>query len=139
MDLEVYKLSSCGVLDLGTLIKNSEKKNILNLKIPIFWGGPLDQKKIFVIHSAEYKNENTQKIKKVSISSNHQILIDIADQKGPKNFIIVRGLSAWNKGQLDGEIDKGMWNLSEIDENIVFERINKKKHNMATERSFIRL
>ena len=132
-----------GIVNLGTLMNSSEKKKnkkkTLNLKIPIFWGGPLDQNKIFVIHSIEYKNENTQKIKKVSISSNHQILVDIADQKGPKNFIIVRGLSAWNKGQLDGEIDKGMWNLSEIDENIIFERINKKKHNMATERSFIRL
>lgn len=127
-----------GIVNLGTLINSSEKK-IINLKIPIFWGGPLDQNKIFVIHSIEYKNENTQKIKKVSISNNHQILVDIADQKGPKNFIIVRGLSAWKKGQLDGEIDKGMWNLSEVDENIIFERINKKKHNMATERSFIRL
>jgi len=32
-----------------------------------------------------------------------------------------------------------MWNLSEIDENIIFERINKKKHNMETKRSFIKL
>ena len=32
-----------------------------------------------------------------------------------------------------------VWVYPEIDENIVFERTNKKKHNMATERSFIRL
>ena len=28
--------------------------------------------------------------------------------------------------QLEGEIDKGWWNLSEIDENILFEKLTKK-------------
>ena len=120
-----------GLMSVSSLIKVSEidmdKKIDLELKVPIFWGGPLDQKKIFVIHSNEYKNKNTKLLDKVSISSDYKILKDIADNK-VQNLIIVLGLAAWNEGQLEGEIDKGWWNLSEIDENILFEKINKKTY-----------
>ena len=53
--------------------------------------------------------------------------------------MIILGVSAWNIGQLEGEIDKGRWNLSEINENILFEKNNENKHIMATKNSFVRL
>ena len=52
---------------------------------------------------------------------------------------MIVGLSAWTVGQLDGEIDKGHWNLSEVSEDILFEKNNEIKHQMATKNSFVRL
>ena len=133
-----------GIFTLGSLLKNLndeniEEKKIYNMKLPIYWGGPLDNNKIFIIHSKDYKNNNTKNYKNVSITSDYKALLDIAQKKGPMNSLVVVGLSAWTVGQLDGEIDKGHWNLSEVSEDILFEKNNENKHQMATKNSFVRL
>ena len=133
-----------GIFTLGSLLKNLndkniEEKKIYNMKLPIYWGGPLDNNKIFIIHSKDYKNNNTKNYKNVSITSDYKALLDIAQNKGPKNSLVIVGLSAWTVGQLDGEIDKGHWNLSEVSEDILFEKNNEIKHQMATKNSFVRL
>ena len=53
--------------------------------------------------------------------------------------MIINGFSAWTVGQLDGEIERRHWNLSEIREDIIFEKNNEKKFIKATKSSFIRL
>ena len=76
---------------------NVKKKDLFNVKIPIFWGGPVDTHKIFILHSKEYKSETTINYNNISISRDYKTLIDIADNKGPKkkigntwNFILGR-------------------------------------------------
>ena len=131
-------------IKVDSLIKNLNGKNIkekkfYNFEIPIFWGGPLDGDKIFILHSKDYKNKKTKEYNKISISNDRKTLIDIAEKKGPKNYLIINGLSAWTVGQLDGEIERRHWNLSEINEDIIFEKNNKKKFILATKNSFIQL
>tara|TARA_B100000427_G_scaffold124486_1_gene103593 strand:- start:86 stop:730 length:645 start_codon:yes stop_codon:yes gene_type:complete len=132
-----------GFATIGSLIKglNDEtiKKDLLNYKVPIYWGGPLDNNKILIIHSKDYKNKNTKSYDKVSISNDYKALLDIAKKKGPIKSLVVIGVSAWTEGQLEGEIDKGHWNLSEITQDILFQEKNEKKHIMATDNSFVRL
>ena len=133
-----------GTVKIGSLIKDlnindTDKKELYNFEIPIYWGGPLDNNKILILHSNDYKNQNTKNYKDISVTNDYKGLLDIARKKGPKNSLIILGISAWNIGQLEGEIDKGHWNLSEINENILFEKNNENKHIMATKNSFVRL
>ena len=132
-----------GFATIGSLTKglNDEtiKKDLLNYKAPIYWGGPLDNNKILIIHSKDYENKNTKSYDKVSISNDYKALLDIAKKKGPIKSLVVIGVSAWTEGQLEGEIDKGHWNLSEITQDILFQEKNEKKHIMATDNSFVRL
>ena len=135
---------SLGRFSVDSLIKNLDdktikKKNFYNFEIPIFWGGPLDKDKIFILHSKDYKNKKTKEYNKISISYDQKTLVDIAQKKGPKNYLIINGLSAWTVGQLDGEIERGHWNLSEIRVDIIFEKNNEMKFIKATKNSFIRL
>ena len=53
--------------------------------------------------------------------------------------MVIIGVSAWTEGQLEGEIDKGHWNLSEVTQDILFQENNEKKYIMATKNSFLRL
>ncbi len=128
---------------LGSLIKRLEDKNIkedlLNYKVPIYWGGPLDNNKILIIHTKDYENKNTKNYGKFSISNDYKALLDIVKKKGPTKSLVIIGVSAWTVGQLEGEIDKGHWNLSEITQDTLFHEKNKKKHIMATKNSFVRL
>ena len=135
---------SLGRFSVDSLIKKLndkiiEEEQLYNFEIPIFWGGPLDSDKIFILHSKDYKNKKTKEYNTISISNDRKTLVDIAEKKGPKNYLIINGLSAWTVGQLDGEIERGHWNLSEIREDIIFEKNNEMKFIIATKNSFIRL
>ena len=135
---------SLGRFSVDSLIKNLngkiiKEKKLYNFEIPIFWGGPLDNDKIFILHSKDYKNKKTKEYNTISISNDRKTLVDIAEKKGPKNYLIINGLSAWTVGQLDGEIERGHWNLSEIRVDIIFEKNNEMKFIKATKNSFIRL
>ena len=132
-----------GTVSIRSLIKGlndeSIEKNLLDYKVPIYWGGPLDNNKILIIHSKDYKNKNTKNYDKISISNNYKALLDIAKNKGPSQSLVIIGVSAWTEGQLEGEIDKGHWNLSELTQDILFQENNEKKYIMATKNSFLRL
>ena len=131
-------------VSLESLIHKSKKmtnkqKELFNVKIPIYWGGPINQNKILILHSEDYKNETTKKFKKLSISSDYKILFEIAKNNGPKKSLVILGISSWGPGQLEGEMEKDKWFLSEIDTDIIFEIDNEKKWLKAINSGFIRL
>ena len=121
-----------GTMPIALLIDPSlntseEREELFKLNVPIFWGGPVDSKEIFVLHSNEYKSESTIKYQNISISQDYEILLDIAKNKGPKKSLVILGYSGWGKGQLEGEIERDHWILSDIDLDITFDEESKKK------------
>ena len=53
-----------GEVTIGSLIKGFDKqtlkKDLLNYKVPIYWGGPLYNNKILIVHSTDYQNKKTR-------------------------------------------------------------------------------
>ena len=134
-------IGSVFIKDLVELPKNLKKfdKKIANKKIPIFWGGPVDKNRIFILHSKEYESETTIKYNKISISSDFETLLKIAEKKGPKNNLIIIGISSWGPGQLEGEIERDGWILSEIKTEVIFEIENNEKWKNAFKRGYLKL
>ena len=99
----------------------------------------MDDHKILILHSKDYKNESTNEYNNLSTSSDLKTLVKIAEKKGPKKSLIVLGLAAWNTGQLDGEIELERWTLSESSMDLIFEIEDNKKWLKAVNNSFIRL
>ena len=97
------------------------------------------QNKILILHSQEYKNETTISYKDISISSGNNILFEIADKKGPTNSLVILGISSWFGDQLEGEMEREDWTLSETNTDLIFETDNNKKWLNAINNSFIRL
>jgi len=133
-----------GKITLGSLISTVDdpvinKKKLYDVKIPIYWGGPVDNNTILILHSNDYKNETTKKYNNLSTSSDLKTLVKIAEKKGPKKSLVILGISAWNIGQLDGEIEMERWTLSETSIDLIFDIENKKKWLEAINNSFIRL
>ena len=133
-----------GTISLGPLIsqvenKSINKKQLYDVKIPIYWGGPVDDHKILILHSKDYKNESTKEYNNLSTSDDLATLVEIAEKKGPKKSLIVLGLAAWNVGQLDGEIELERWTLSESSMDLIFEIEDNTKWLKAINNSFIRL
>ena len=133
-----------GTISLGPLIsqvedKSINKKQLYDVKIPVFWGGPLDNNKILILHSNDYKNKTTKNYINISISSGKKVLFEIAEKKGPKNSLVILGVSAWSVGQLEGEMKKEIWALSEIDADLIFKIENEKKWLNAIKNQFVPL
>ena len=118
---------------------SKEKEELGKINIPVFWGGPVATRKIFVLHSNEYQNNSTINYEDISISQNYKILLDISKNKGPKKNLVILGYSGWGDGQLEGEMEREDWTLSEINIDLIFERDNAKKWLNAINNSFIRL
>ena len=121
-----------------SLNTSEEREELFKKNISIFWGGPVDTKEIFILHSNEYKSKSTKSYGKISISQDYEILFDIAKNRGPKKSLVILGYSGWGKGQLEGEMEREHWTLSDIDLNITFDEEPKKKWNKAIKNSFIK-
>ena len=133
-----------GTMPIALLIDPSlntseEREELFELNIPIFWGGPVDPKEIFILHSNEYKSKSTIKYENISISQDYEILFDIAKNQGPKKSLVILGYSGWGKGQLEGEMEKDHWILSDIDLDITFDEESKTKWNKAIKNSFMKI
>ena len=122
-----------------SLNSSKEREELFKINIPIFWGGPVDTKEIFILHSSEYTSETTKKYDQISISQDYEILFDIAKNKGPKKSLIILGYSGWGSGQLEGEMERDHWILSDIDFDIIFDKETKTKWDKASKKSFIKI
>ena len=116
-----------------------ERKELYKVKVTVFWGGPVETEKIFILHSNEYQSDTTNNYGSLSVSQDHNILFDIAKNKGPEKSLVILGYSGWGSGQLEGEMERDHWILSDLDSDIIFEKESIKKWPKAYENSFIRL
>ena len=116
-----------------------EREKLYGVNIKIHWGGPVNVKKIFVLHSKEYQSDTTRNYGDISISQDYEILFAIAANKGPEKSLVILGYSGWRAGQLENEMLRDDWILSDLDPDIIFEKESMKKWPKAYENSFIRL
>ena len=133
-----------GTMPIALLIDPSlntskEREKLFKVNIPIFWGGPVDVKEIFILHTTEYESKTTKKYGNISISQDYNILYDIAENKGPKKSLVIFGYSGWGSGQLEGEMERDHWILSDIDLNITFNEESNTKWDKAYKNSFIKI
>ena len=133
-----------GTMPIALLIEPSlntseEREKLYKINIPIFWGGPVDVKQVFILHTAEYQSDTTKNYGNISITQDYNILFDIAENKGPKKSLVIFGYSGWGSGQLEGEMERDHWILSNIDLDITFDKESNTKWNEAFKNSFIKV
>ena len=133
-----------GTMPIALLIDPSlntseEREKLYKINIPIFWGGPVDVKQVFILHTAEYQSDTTKNYGNISITQDYNILFDIAENKGPKKSLVIFGYSGWGSGQLEGEMERDHWILSDIDLDITFDKESNIKWNKAYKKSFIKI
>lgn len=107
-----------------------------HLILPIYQGGPVDKERGFILHTLEYNKNpllNINPHTNLGISSNIEILKDIVTGDGPKKSLFVLGYSGWDQGQLEQEIEKGMWIVANSSPDLIFAGEEEDKWGAALE------
>lgn len=111
-------------VNVGTIWANLgyEEKNLPSANGDVFMGGPLASNAMFVIHSPEYFiDKKTIKVfEEISVTGTKEITDDIQKGQGPRKSLFLLGYSGWAPGQLEDEIMRDSWFVSEKIGNLIF-------------------
>ncbi len=95
---------------------------VVNDKIQILFGGPVETGRGFVLHSSDYVQNTTMLVdKRVGLTATMEVLKDIASGNGPRLNILALGYAGWGPGQLDAEIHANGWLSVPADDGLVFD------------------
>ena len=89
---------------------------------PVLFGGPVETSRGLVLHSADYKREETLLIEGgMALTASLEILKDMAGGHGPKQAWLALGHSGWAPGQLDREMQDNAWLVVDANPTLVFD------------------
>ena len=104
-----------------------------DLKLDIHLGGPIEVERGFFLHTSEYSKNllfDTSD-RNLAVSSNAQILQDIANGIGPRNSLFIIGYTGWGLGQLEFELENNLWIISEPEPDLIFLEDSAQKWTSA--------
>ena len=107
-------------------------KPLIDKKLYIRYGGPVESGRGFVLHSDEVTQKETLSINKgIALTSTSEFFEDLSKGNGPKNSIIALGYAGWGPGQIELELSSNSWMTLEADTNFIFDESVKNKWNDA--------
>ena len=119
---------------LGIVSKNASDTVPPDIMVKdVHVGGPVDTKRGFVLHSADYfAATNTMAIdSSISLTATVDILKAMAKGNGPDKAMLAMGYAGWGAGQLEAEIQHNGWLHCPADLEIVFNQDIDLKYDQA--------
>ncbi len=104
-------------------------------RIRICVGGPVDNARGFVLHTADWTGEGSLKVNDaLALTASLDVLKAFAEGGGPREGILALGYAGWGPGQLEAEIQQNAWLSLPAQENLLFgaEHDTKWRRALAT-------
>ncbi len=87
----------------------------------VFWGGPVQPERGFVIHREPGGWESSMPLDSgLFVTTSRDVLRAIGKGDGPSDYVVVLGYAGWGAGQLESEILHNAWLNTPIDAQILF-------------------
>ena len=100
----------------------SIEAEVVDDKIQVLFGGPVETGRGFVLHSSDYVQNTTMLVdKQVGLTATMEVLKDIASGNGPRLNLLALGYAGWGPGQLDAEIHANGWLTVPADDELIFD------------------
>ncbi len=130
-----------GQIDYATIIESLGVDPAgLEGDVAIFYGGPVDPKRGFILHSNDYPHPPLIPVNdRYSITMSTDLLLALANGFGPKRSILAIGYAGWGKGQLEQELDRRDWVVAPSDEQILFDTKFASKWKRAYNNRYIEI
>ena len=114
-------------INISSLV--GENIESISKKPKIYFGGPVDLDKGFILHTNDYKNSENY----IELENNLVLSSDFSNIKkavlgnGPSKFIIALGYTGWSSLQLHEELKKNDWFELDLNTDIIFSGNYKNK------------
>lgn len=102
-------------------------------ELPVYFGGPLERARGFVVHSTDYTRDFTlARAGELAVTASSAILNDIVEGNGPRHAMLAVGYAGWTAGQLEAEIEQNSWITVPATPELVFGTENELKWATAS-------
>ncbi len=92
------------------------------LGLPVHLGGPVQGNRGFVVHEPLGNWESTLPVSDtLGVSTSRDILVALAQNRGPRRSFLALGYAGWAPGQLEREIAENAWLSGPADRSILFD------------------
>ena len=109
-------------------------KEAADKQLPVYFGGPVERARGFVLHSTDYERDfSLIRTQDLAVTASSTILQDMAADRGPKDAALVVGYAGWTPGQLEAEIEQNSWITVPATPELVFHTENELKWATASQ------
>jgi putative transcriptional regulator len=109
-------------LGLHTLLKQLDIEAGVAPDAPIHLGGPVEKQRGFVLHSPDWRGEDTLLVSEaMSLTTTLDVLRAIAAGEGPDRWLVALGYAGWGEEQLDEELRRHGWLSVGASEELLFD------------------
>ncbi|WP_435640533.1 YqgE/AlgH family protein [Micavibrio aeruginosavorus] len=89
--------------------------------LQVLSGGPVESGRGFVLHSADFAQKDTVRVKSdIHVTGTLDALREIVQGRGPEQMLFVLGYAGWSPGQLEQEIQDNAWLITDAAADLVF-------------------
>ena len=90
-------------------------------EIEVYFGGPVDPERGFLLHSADVLLEGSVRVdERVALTARPEMLLAIVRGDGPAQSVFTLGYAGWGPGQLESELARDDWFVIPADMSLVF-------------------
>lgn len=87
----------------------------------VFWGGPVQPERGFVVHTAPGGWDSTLKVDdNLYITTSRDVLGAIGRGEGPSDYLVLLGYAGWGEGQLETEVLANSWLNAPVEQRVLF-------------------
>jgi putative transcriptional regulator len=106
--------------------------SLIATEVPVFTGGPVQQDRGFVIHTAGGDwNATVNVSESISLTTSRDVLEAIALGEGPEHYLVALGYAGWSEGQLEKELIANAWLTTPYGSQVLFDTPINLRWNAA--------
>jgi putative transcriptional regulator len=90
--------------------------------VAVHRGGPVEPQRGFVLHSLDWGGDGTVQVAdRWGLTGTIDALRAVVSNKGPSRWLVALGYAGWGEGQLDSEMLRHGWHVTEASDALVFD------------------